>query len=99
MSFANCMPEGTCTDLHNFPPQFLNLPRKFYTTSCTAFLHNYVSAKNWNRNNSVVLCISAQVVVGGEYVSGPGSLVVDANSSTTYPLTFAPSLIGDTSGE
>ncbi|CAI8033560.1 Cilia- and flagella-associated protein 47, partial [Geodia barretti] len=39
------------------------------------------------------------VVVGGEYVSGPGSLVVDANSSTSYPLTFAPSLIGDTAGE
>ena len=43
--------------------------------------------------------IMAQVLVGGVCVSGPDSLLVDAESTTNYPLTFAPSLTGNTSGE
>jgi hypothetical protein len=40
-----------------------------------------------------------RVVVSGACVSGPDSLTVDANSSSTYPLTFSPSLSGESLGE
>lgn len=35
----------------------------------------------------------------GACISGPDTLTVEANSVSNYPLTFAPTLIGDTTAQ
>ena len=44
------------------------------------------------------MCV-LQVLVDGAGTSGPDTITIEANSITTYPLTFAPTLNEETIGQ